>query len=443
MPRFVALELLEKVTNQQSYSNLLVNDGIKKHKLDSKDAGLMTEIVYGTISRRLTLEFYLAPFIKKAKKVEAWVKELLLLSIYQMEYLDKVPAYGILNDAVEIAKAKGNPGTGKFVNGVLRTIQRQGVPDFNDISDEVARLSVEISLPLWLTEKLIGQIGLAETRKLGLSVLKPSKASARIDTRFMAISDALDELSAQGIKAHESKVSRFGVVAGKGFLAGTKLFKQGHLTVQDETSMLVAPSMQIKPDHLVLDACAAPGGKTTHIATFLQASQGGKVVALDIHPHKIKLIEENAKRLHVEDVIETKVLDARQVAAVFPDEVFDRVLVDAPCSGLGLLRRKPDIKYHKTEEDFMKLQQIQLEILESIVQKVKVWGIITYSTCTITPEENQEVVRLFLERNPNYELIDIKGVSHLTKSYHDKQLQIYPHQYQTDGFFISCLRRKA
>lgn len=440
-PRYVALELLIKVAANQGYSNVLINESIKYYQLSNQDARLMTEIVYGTISHRLTLEYYLAPFIERAKKVEPWVKELLLLSIYQMEYLDKVPMYGIINDAVEIAKGKGNDGIGKFVNGVLRTFQRQGIPELDAITDPIERLSVEISLPIWLTERFVADIGLDATRELGESLLEPSQVSGRVDTRELSREDAMAQLIEEGLAVKESQVSPYGVVAEKGFLAGSQLFKQGQLTVQDETSMLVAPSMQLEPDHQVLDTCAAPGGKTTHIATFLDAALGGKVLALDIHPRKLTLIEENAKRLNVMNVVETKAMDARQVREEFADDSFDRILVDAPCSGLGLLRRKPDIKYSKSADDFLNLQRIQLEILASIANKVKKYGIITYSTCTITKEENEDVVAMFLAAHPNFELIDVAGAAHLTKSYHDKLLKIYPHHYQTDGFFISCFKR--
>ena len=441
--RFTALELLTKISNNQAYSNVLINEAIKRHHLSDKDARLMTEIVYGTISRQLTLEYYLAPFIKKAKKVDEWVKQLLYLSMYQMLYLDKVPEYGIFNDAVTIAKAKGNPGIGKFVNGVLRNIQRQGVPSLDDIEDTVERLSIEISMPLWLTKRLIDDIGLEETKQLGHSLLTPSHVSARIDTRNVARDDAVKILNDEGIEVSSSQLSPYGVVAEKGFLASSQLFKEGKMTIQDESSMLVAPSMQIEETHLVLDACAAPGGKTTHIATFLSHEKGGKVISLDIHPHKIKLIESNANRLHVNEEVDAKLLDAREVKSTYPDDYFDRILIDAPCSGLGLLRRKPDIKYHKSPEDFMNLQRIQLEILESVVSKVKQWGIITYSTCTLTHEENKDVVAIFLNKHPEFELIDVLGATEFTKSYHDKQLQLYPHHYHTDGFFISCLQRKA
>ena len=440
-PRFAALSLLVQVTENQAYSNLLVSDAIKNHKLEGKDAGLMTEIVYGTISRQLTLEYYLAPFITSTKKIDNWVHQLLLLSLYQLEYLDKVPDHAILNEAVEIAKAQGNPGIGKFVNGVLRAIQRKGVASVSEIKDDMERLSVETSIPLWLTEKLVADMGYDDARELGFSLLEPSKASARINR--MNRDDVIAALEYEGFDIRASEVAEDGVVADKGFLAGSDLFQQGFLTIQDESSMLVAPSMTLDPFHQVLDACAAPGGKTTHIATYLTPAEGGKITALDIHQHKIRLIKENAERLEVEEVIESMVLDARKSDETFEDEQFDRILVDAPCSGLGLLRRKPDIKYTKSQEDFARLQRIQLAILESVSKKVKVCGIITYSTCTITSEENREVVTEFLDTHDNFELVDIEAVEHLTKSYEGKMLQIYPHHYQTDGFFISCLRRKA
>lgn len=442
-PRLAALELLIQVSEEDAYSNLLVKEYISKHRLSEKDGRLMTEVVYGTISRKITLEYGLTNFVEDTSKIENWVKQLLLLSMYQMEYLDKIPVYSIISEAVEIAKAKGNPGIGRYVNGVLRNIQRQGPRPTDTIKNKQKRLSTEISIPKWLTKKLIDEIGYEETQKLGESLLQPSKVSARVDINKISRDEIIERLASEGISAEKSDVSPYGVVAEKGFLAGSTPFKEGLMTVQDESSMLVAPSMQIEPGHHILDACAAPGGKTVHMATFLDKEAGGKITALDIYEHKINLINENANRLKVSDVVETKLLDAREVATTFEDETFDRVLIDAPCSGLGLLRRKPDIKYSKNKEDFLNLQQMQLEILESVVTKVKVWGIITYSTCTITSEENKEVIDQFLEKHPNFEKIDIVGTEPVSESYHEKMLQIYPHQYQTDGFFICCLRRKA
>lgn len=442
-PRFQSLLLLERVAKRQAYSNLLLNDAIKKTQMDPKDARLFTEIVYGTISRQLTLDYYLTPFLKNARKLDEWVRLLLELSLYQMLYLDRVPTYGIINDAVEIAKNYGNPGIGKFVNGVLRNVDRQGVPDINDIWDKNERLSIELSLPLWLTEKLIQDHGYDQTRKIGLSLFEKSRVSARVTQPDKhSREELLNQLLNEGIEALPSTISPVGIVAEKGALAKSTVFQNGWLTIQDESSMLVAPTLLIQPSDKVLDACAAPGGKTTHIAQYLDANQGGEVIALDIHQHKLKLIEENAQRLGLTDCVVPTLLDAREVQNQFPDESFDCILVDAPCSGLGLMRRKPDIKYTKKATDFQNLQRIQLEILRSVATKVKIWGIITYSTCTFVPEENEQVIQQFLDEYPNFEVITPAGMDRLSESLIPQGLRLLPSDYGTDGFFISCLKRK-
>ena len=440
--RFVALEALERVNKGGAYSNLLLRELITTRDLNEKDGRLLTELVYGTIARQQLLDYYLQPFIQNAKKVEDWVRLLLQLSLYQLLYLDKVPSHAILNEAVEIAKVRGNIGTSKFVNGVLRNVQRQGVADLEQIKDPIKRLATEISMPRWLVEKFITAMGIEETRKLGLSLFKPSHVSGRIDRRNITREAAIEQLAAEGIEATASPISPDGIIAERGFLAGSQLFAYGLLTIQDESSMLVAPTLQLEASHQVLDACAAPGGKTTHIATYLEVEKGGKVTALDIHQHKVRLIDDNAKRLHVTDVVETKVMDARATDEAFPAESFDRILVDAPCSGLGLMRRKPDIKYNKKASDFTKLPEIQLDILNHAAPTLKSGGILVYSTCTIVSDENQNVVKQFLATHPEFEQAPLAVSSVLDTSIQEDMLTLYPHSFMTDGFFISCLRKK-
>ena len=440
--RFVTLDSLLKVKKGGAYSNLLVAQAIERNQLNPQDAKLYTEMLYGTIARRMLLDYQLAPFIQKAKKVDDWVLALLEMSLYQLNYLDKVPSHAIFNEAVEIAKAKGNPGIAKFVNGVLRNIQRQGVPTVEQIQDPMERLSVKISMPKWLVEKLVAQIGIEETEKLGLSLFEPSHVSARVNPALISRTEAIKQLATEGIEARESTVAPDGIVAQKGFLAGSTLFKQGALTIQDESSMLVARALEVQGNSQVLDACAAPGGKTTHIASFLDQAAGGKVTALDIHDHKIKLIQENAARLHVDKVVQAVKMDAKTIHEHFKPNSFDRILVDAPCSGLGLMRRKPDIKYQKTAEDFKQLPKIQLQILKSAASVLKSNGRLVYSTCTIAPEENQGVVMQFLQENPDFSLVAPEIFAHLPQSVHNQMLTIYPHQYQTDGFFIAVLEKK-
>ena len=433
------MKALERIDKGNAYSNLLLNDIIKTSELADNDRRLFTELVYGTTARKLTLAYFLSPYIANAKKIDDWVRQLLYLSVYQMTFLDKIPDHAILNDAVEIAKNYGNIGIGKFVNGVLRNVQRNGVAKLEEVQDEHERLSIEASIPKWLIEKFIQQFGMEETKKLVLSLLEPSKLSARVDVSQISREEALEVLEKEGIQAQESIVSPFGIIAQKAVLAKSSLFQSGKLTIQDETSMLVAPTLCLIGDEQVLDTCAAPGGKTTHIAQFLK---NGKVTALDIHANKIKLIEENAKRLHVVDRVEVKKMDARDVGKNFEEEHFDTILIDAPCSGIGLIRRKPDVKYNKKATDFKDLPKIQLEILESAAHVLKKSGIMTYSTCTIIEEENQGVVKTFLARHPEFELIEPRVPVSVQSLIKEKMLQILPHQRMTDGFFISCFRKR-
>jgi 16S rRNA (cytosine967-C5)-methyltransferase len=438
--RFVALATIERVEKGGAYSNLLLNEMLEKHKLNAKDKSLLTELVYGTLSRRLLLEYQIAPFIKDHKKLAPWVSTLLCLSTYQLQYLDRIPDHAIINEAVKIAKGRGHEGIGKLVNGVLRNFQRNGGADFHAIKDPLKRLSIETSLPEWLVEKFVAEIGEAETRKLGLSLFEPSRVSARVDVNKISRTEAIEMLLDDGIEAEESQVSPYGIVAQRGRLASSRLFQYGLLTVQDESSMLVGQVMQIEPGQQILDACAAPGGKTTHMGMLLKGD--GLVTALDIHDHKIKLIRENAERLGVKEVVHAEKLDAREAKNTFTPESFDRILVDAPCSGLGLMRRKPDIKYHKKPQDFLNLPKIQLEILESVQVCLKQNGIMVYSTCTVTPEENQQVVAQFLANHENFEKIDLVVNENVQQYVKDGMLTLYPHTLHTDGFFICCLRKK-
>ncbi|WP_034550486.1 16S rRNA (cytosine(967)-C(5))-methyltransferase RsmB [Carnobacterium funditum] len=441
--RYLAMSILEKIEKDNSYSNLLLNETIQKNNLSPADARLLTELVYGVLQHKLTLDYYLAPFLKENQKLDVWVRNLLRLSIYQMIYLDKIPSHAILFEAVEVAKKKGHIGVSKFINGVLRNAERKGFKSIDEIKDPIEKLSIEISMPRWLVEKFIDDIGIEETRKLGESILNPSHSSARINEKYLSVKEAIKAMEEEGFNVEQSSISPAGIVSQGGHFASSPLFQSGQLTIQDETSMLVAPAMQIEPHHQVLDACAAPGGKTTHIASYLSQEAGGKVVALDLHPHKVKLIEDNAKRLRVDKVIEGRTMDARKVEEAFEDESFDRILVDAPCSGLGLMRRKPDIKYTKKSQDITQLKKIQLDILTSVAPKLKEDGLLVYSTCTITKEENQGTIESFLTTHPNFEKVPVVASEVLNETVQDNLMQIFPQNFGTDGFFISCLRKKA
>ena len=427
--RSLALAVLEDVFVNQAYSNIALNKHLKGSKLSAADKGLVTEIVYGTVARKLTLEWYLSHFIQDRDKLDNWLYVLLLMSVYQVRFLDKVPDHAVVNEAVELAKAR-KKGSEKLVNAVLRRILREGWPDIETIKRKNKRDSIAYSLPVWLVSKLKEEYGEERAQAIFESLLVRNKASIRVTdlSRKEEIKVVLE--------ASDSPLAASGLVKEQGHFAGHDLFLEGAITIQDESSQLVAPTLDLQGDEEVLDACAAPGGKTAHMASYLTS---GKVTALDLYDHKLDLIQENAQRLGVADRVQTQKLDARKVHEFFGRDSFDKILVDAPCSGIGLLRRKPDIKYNKETADFASLQQIQLEILGNVCQTLRKGGIITYSTCTIVSEENFQVVEAFLESHPEFEQVKLE---HECKDIlKDGCILITPELYGSDGFFISQFRK--
>ncbi|WP_216728861.1 16S rRNA (cytosine(967)-C(5))-methyltransferase RsmB [Streptococcus oralis] len=427
--RSLALAVLENVLMNQAYSNIALNKHLKGSQLSVADKGLVTEIVYGTVARKLTLEWYLSHFIKDRDKLDNWLYILLLLSAYQFRYLDKIPNHAVVNEAVELAKAR-KKGSEKLVNAVLRRILREGWPDIDSIKRKNKRDSIAYSLPVWLVSKLKEEYGEERAQAIFKSLLVRNKASIRVTDLSRK-----EEIKAV-LEASGSPLAATGLVKEHGHFAGHDLFAEGVITIQDESSQLVAPILDLQGHEQVLDACAAPGGKTAHMASYLTS---GKVTALDLYDHKLDLIQENAERLGVADQVQTQKLDARKVHEFFGRDSFDKILVDAPCSGIGLLRRKPDIKYNKETADFTSLQEIQLEILGSVCQTLRKGGIITYSTCTIVSEENFQVVKAFLESHPEFEQVKLE---HECKDIlKDGCILITPELYGSDGFFISQFRK--
>ncbi|AND80467.1 16S rRNA (cytosine(967)-C(5))-methyltransferase RsmB [Streptococcus pantholopis] len=429
--RGAALLILEKIFKEQAYSNIVLNRYLKQSSLTSQDKSLVTELVYGTVARKITLEWYLSHFIQDRTKLEEWLYYLLLLSLYQLLYLDNIPNHAVVNEAVALAKKRSRQrGAEKLVNAVLRRVTEGNLPDISSIKRKNKYYSVKYSLPVWLVRKLIEQYGEKRGLDIMASLLVRSKASIRLvnpqkKSEIMAATGALS-----------SQISPVGLVKSSGHFAETAYFSHGDITIQDESSQLVAPIMNIQGDETILDACSAPGGKAAHMASYLTS---GHIEALDLYDHKLKLIIDNAKRLHVSDRISVRKLDARKVHDYFGKDSFDKILVDAPCSGIGLIRRKPDIKYNKELQNLAALQKIQLQILESVCQTIRKGGIITYSTCTIFAEENFQVIKTFLEKHSDFEQVPL---NHKQKDIvKDGCIIITPEQYHTDGFFISQVKR--
>lgn len=436
--REAALDVLEKIDKQQSYSNLLLNQVIQKGKIKGPDIGLLTEIVYGTIQRKMTLDYYLQPFLRK--KPENWVLNLLRLSLYQMVYLDKIPERAIFYEAVEIAKKRGHKGIASFVTGILRRIQREGIRSLDLIEDPLEKLAISTSHPLWLVKRWHEQLGLQKTEEMCKHNLHAPVQTARVNLHKASKEEVIRLLSEEGFNVEESSIVPEAIRVLRGNIAHSDVYKKGYVSIQDESSMAVGHALTISPNLKVLDACAAPGGKTGHIAELLKGT--GRVIALDLHPHKIKLIQENADRLGLAN-IDAQVMDSRELSRKFKSESFDRILVDAPCSGLGVLRRKPDIKYTKNEQDVLSLSKVQLNILNESADLLKKGGILVYSTCTVDQDENFGVVHHFLEQHSDFEPQPLQLPVTLSKFVGSSShtLQILPQDFGGDGFFIASFKK--
>lgn len=432
-----------RIEKDQGYSHLLIDKEIQKNRFVQQDAALLTEVVYGTLQRKLTLEYILKQHVDKNKKVAMWVELLLYMSIYQMFYLDKVPDHAIIHEAVEIAKKRGHQGIASFVNGVLRNIQRSGMTDFTNINDPVKKIAIQTSHPIWLVKRWEKQFGLETTQKMCEANLRNRDSSIRIQPLKISRDEAMKKLQAEGFEVEKSIVSNQGIVIKKGNILKSALFKDGYVTIQDQSSMLVGEAVDTKPNMVVLDTCSAPGGKVTHLAEKMRDE--GIVKAHDLHKKKIRLVENKAKELSL-SIIDASAADARTLGEIYPQQHFDRILVDAPCSGLGVIRSKPDIKYRKKEEDIESLAKIQYDILHRVSSLLKIGGYLVYSTCTVDQSENEMVIKKFLEQHSNYsgdqmfvDSLPKQVIQHASSG--NYWIQLFPHSIESDGFFIARLTR--
>ncbi|GGG82686.1 16S rRNA (cytosine(967)-C(5))-methyltransferase RsmB [Paenibacillus radicis (ex Gao et al. 2016)] len=452
-PRELALDTLVKVAETGAYSNLQLNRALQDAQLQRADAALATELVYGTIQRQLTLDHWLSKFAAKGlHKLEPWVHQLLRMSAYQLLYLDRIPAHAAVNEAVTIAKRRGHQGISGMVNGILRSIDRNRaeltVSAIND-KDPVARIALRHSYPEWLVQRWIEAYGEEAAEAICAAGNEPPHASLRINPLRGAREEALRQLTEQGFDASASVIAPAGIAVRRGGnLADTEGFRQGKWTVQDESSMLVAEVAAPQPGMQVLDCCAAPGGKSTHLAELMEGK--GKVWANDLHPHKRPLIEAQAERLGLNN-IEVITGDAGALDERFPESSMEVVLLDAPCSGFGVIRRKPEIKWTKTAGDVAEIAAIQRRLLRAAANLVKPGGTLVYSTCTIEKAENEQQVAAFLSEHSEFELDaewpeavlrPLRQAGAIDESFAG-QAQLLPQHFDSDGFFIARMRKRA
>ena len=436
--RKVAVDILDAILDKGAYSNIALNSSLNKSELEDRDKALVTEIVYGTLKYKYTIDKILASFLKQdLKKMDSFIVNILRTAIYQILFLDKIPEFAAVNEAVDMAKKHKSVSTSKLVNGVLRNYLRNKSKIYYNENDRIESLCFKYSYEPWLVKLFIEQYGEDKAEQILIGLNSIPAVTIRVNSLKISVDEAFERLKTMEYDVEEGLVcpEAIRIIRGRS-IEQNPLFREGLATVQDESAMLVAPSMDIITNITVLDICSAPGGKTTHISELMNNT--GKIHAYDIHKDKLSLIEQNSKRLGITN-IKCGVLDA----AVYNGELKDtaeRVLIDVPCSGLGIIRKKPEIKWTKNLKQLKKIIKIQRDIMSSAAKYVKIGGVLLYSTCTLNKKENENNVKWFLSNFTNYN-IEESFYGELDNIIYDKYgVTILPNEYM-DGFFIAKFKR--
>lgn len=436
--REIAFKVLCDIEENNNYSNIAINKHFKNYQMTNQDRGLATELIYGVVENKYYLDYIIDKLSKiKTQKLSNYVKILLRMGIYQIAFLDSISDYAAVNETVNLVKKYDKRSSG-FVNAILRNILRDKDEVLKvEVDSKIMYLSTKYSYSPWMIKNWILKFGEEFTEDLLEANNEKPNIYLRVNTLKTTREELMNKLQNDGIKSYiVPGISEAIRVENLKDIENNELFKLGLFTIQDISSMLIGKVINPEENSLILDVCSAPGGKTTHLATLMNNT--GKVVARDVFEHKLKLIQNTVDRLGLTNV-EVENFDASQVDENSINK-FDYVLADVPCSGLGIIRRKPEIKY-KSKAELKDLPIIQKTILENAAKYVKLNGTLVYSTCTIQDAENVDVINGFLAENKDFELVSIDNLNvdleNQTKGY----LKIYPNIHGMDGFFISKLRR--
>lgn len=441
-PRKIALDILLKIQKDGAYSSLLLQNTVRERGLSRLDSSFVFALVYGVLERLITLDFIIKKYSKiPLRKIEQKTLTILRMGLYQILYMDKVPDSAAVNESVKLAKNLRLSHSAGYINGILRSFLRND-KKFNlpDDAHKSLRYSVEYSCPEEIIDIWFKAYGEENTVGILKSMFNRPPLYARVNTLKISPDDLIKELEREGVKAEKTAFLQTCLtLESTGSVEGLSAFKKGLFYIQDMSSQLCVNFACAKPRQIVIDACSAPGGKALGMA--LDMDNRGKVFAFDMYDHKIKLIKEGAKRLGV-TVVNASVRNSKTDKSELP--LADRVLCDVPCSGLGILRRKPEIRYKSNVTD-NNLPVIQYEILQNNSRYVAFGGLLIYSTCTLNPVENAEVADRFLKENPDFEPYPIKLPVGLKRGIDEKenQLTLFPHINNTDGFFISMFRKRG
>lgn len=440
--RSAAALIVQQVLVDGAYTNIAINKYLRNNPMEDLERRLLTELVYGTIKAVGTIDWYLQQCVTRPlDKIEKEILSVLRISVYQLIYMARIPNSAACNEAVKLARSLSNEGSAKFVNAVLRNLLRkQEAGEFqlpNPDEDDAGYLSLKYFHPRWLIKRWLGPYGREGVERLLQFDNTAAPVCLRTNTLTTTREQLLNDLTEAGAECHSSQWSEDGIVCEKMPSLGSVFAKlENAFYVQDESSMLVGHVVAPEPGMKVLDMCSAPGGKTTHVAQLMKNQ--GEIIACDVHEHKLKLIQENADRLNI-SIIKPQLSDGTIFRPEW-GEAFDRVLVDAPCSGLGVLRRRAEARWRKKRSELKLFPPLQLKILRNASRYVKNGGRLIYSTCTIEQAENHYLVEEFLQARPEWQRVPFK---HPLTGDLVEELQLLPQNDGTDGFYICVLEKRS
>ena len=436
--RITALRVLVSCRSNGAWADAALKAQISRDGLSGPDAALCSRIVYGVMQHQMLLDFYIGAYCsQKPDHLQPPLLEILRIGAYQILFLDKIPDSAAVNTSVELAKLSKRGQASGLVNAVLRKISqnKESLPPI-PVRNEIQRLSIQYSHPKWLTKRMVTLLGREEAERFLASNNEIAPLTVQVNPLKTTTESLTEELRQAGIEVHpHAWVPDCLELSGTGDLTALPAFRDGKFLVQDPAARLVSLIANIRPGLKVLDVCAAPGGKSLS-AAFAMTGQGD-ILSCDLHENKLKRIQESADRLGA-DIITTRAADGR----VFQSEweaAFDVVLVDAPCSGLGIIRKKPDTRYKKAD-DLFTLPVIQSAILNNSARYVRPGGTLVYSTCTILPEENEQVTQAFLAEHTDFTMSPIELPQPVGTT--SGALTLWPQRHDTDGFYICRMTRR-
>ncbi|MDZ4183842.1 MAG: 16S rRNA (cytosine(967)-C(5))-methyltransferase RsmB [Desulfuromonadales bacterium] len=441
--RTIALDVLTRV-DQGAYADLALDAALTRLiHLDPRDKGLATELVYGVLRQRGRLDFALGRLCHQPfEKIESKIRNILRIGAYQMLQLERVPVSAAVNTAVELARSAQLERATGFINGILRSLGRTlGEIPWPDAAKKPLRHLVDVlSLPEWLAARWLAEYGPAAI-ELATAMLAPAPFTVRVNTLLISRAEFLTALAEDGHGAEACTYSPDGVIIRERGTAPLSGHNEGWFQPQDEASQLIARLLDPQAGEEILDACSAPGGKTTHIAAL--TANHATILACDLHPQRVQMVAGGARRLDAQGIT-TRACDLTAPPADLAARRFDRVLLDAPCSGLGVLRRNPEIRWRRSPESISEMAVAQGRLLSSCAKLVKSGGILLYSVCTLTPEETQEIVGAFLAEHPEFVRDDLRSFFPEWSELFDEQgaLATFPqHHNGMDAFWAVRLRR--